>query len=1255
MPFFCSPFACLRRKRNAKHNGRALSHVVSSPQQQQKKRSRKKHRHHPRFIDCLSTPAQWSRAVVADIQDVGLISALKRHVSRLAHEALYRPDKLRQLLLDWIDVQKATDFQSNNDDDDDVNNNNNSSRNRVTMSSSSTQSGPPLQQGVQQQQQQQQVEGNVSSPHLHHHQGSAAADNDQQTCTSTTHISMIRTETNQNSSGVNVIKLSNCQLSEQQQQHDNNNNNNTSRTVAPAEQPTRTEHYHHYDNDNRNQNQHQIPSNNSSDANNNENFVDALETPRDNNINAPLASRDDDNNGEPHDDEPRPSSTYHTEQSSHQLSWKKNPRRRKKPKPGLPIPDVVERDGTPVTVYHRDPTTTQSGPLYTFVPCSCIGVTNVIKYALREGFSITHDETPHRYDSPNTATAATIGEEETTPGNDDDNNKHDRYIRIRLSKQRGEFKQIELIRVIPTTTITSPDNNNSSSLLSPNSSSLFSTAHVRIGATVSATQVRAWCARSTYSGEQEQHHGWNIKFDDDDSDTLDIRSIVSMELINCGGEFQSVRDRALVTAAAECFGCLGIVTARVVEARRVRHAVVMPEKPLLLFDAVPPYRKTDVSPNVIGRFQENKNKNAQLTVTAVDYNSNTDGVHGEMQREEERELEFMRFYVRCKRDFAQFTWIPFQKQCWVHCWDAITATDQIVSSNHEINEHDNIDEQDISFNRSLGRADNDHGNNNDDVDDCDNGLKKRKDDNKNNKSRHRSSYNGPNEFQLTANYLLQDDDSDTYDDDDDDDTCVYRSSTTLLHDELREGGRRHRALVRFMNDCERQGVLAARETMEICGHSALSNLPSGDVVRSNDQDATYLWRVAQGDCSWHHYVECDDEEEEETQGERQPRDGYGDDDGEETNLIDDDVAPPSSGNGLDTGDIEYNTHDGYNRNNDKSRNDIDDNTDWETNNSDDNDSSNSNSSSRSSSRSGYYKTCVLDIEIAGNMDGTPDYSVCQRAWWIAINAVYDALPGLPLRTSVQMRVTKPVIATTFATPPVNSVTIPSSSSAVSIGATSSHHSHHNRLGGVALPEALTHQHYNNNNNENTMQTTTTNTTTTMMTTTFVTPIDYMTTTIDHHPTTTATTSVGENNASEENKQQNTCSNTSTKALRPQLFNPFGICTLILTTTTTVSDTIWDAYLQHVVNACVCLTHPITGRPLHVRPRPMTKWPRQVHGASVEAFLKEECKRERVMFKKALANVCVDAGYNLSESLGLFAGRDVVEFLREGSAARSSQQ
>lgn len=1117
-------------------------------------------------------------------------------------------------------MQKATDFQhlsNNTNNTNDNSNNNTSSRNRLSKSSS-TQSVPPVVQG----------NANVSSSRLQ----LLGSENDQQTCTSA-HISMIRTETNQNSSGVQVVKVSNCQPSKQQQQQ----YDNTSTGGAP-ERPTD---YHYGDG---NQNQHQNPNDHANVNEDTEKFVDALETPRDNN--APLTR-----SGEPHDsfhDQKTRSLTFNTEQSSHslpQLSSEVLPqvKPRRKPKPGFPIPDVVERDDTPVTVYHCDPTT-QLGPSYTFVTRSSVGVTNVIKFALREGFSIIHDETPHRCDHPPSPAAATTDEEQKAGDANNVDHNSDRYVRIRLSK-RGEFKQIELIRVIPTST----DANNSSSLLSPNlshsipSSSLFSTAHVRIGATVSAAQVRAWCARS---GE----HGWNVKFDDDDSDTLDIRSVVAVEMINCGAEFQTVRDRALVTAAADCFGCLGVVTARIVEARRVRHAVVMPEKPLLLFDAVPPYRKTDVSPNVIGRFQENNVTNnnnaddvAQFTA-AVDYNNN-DGVHTEMQREEERELEFMRFYVRCKRDFAQFTWIPFQKQCWVHCWDA--TTDQIISSSHEINEHDNVDEHDISYNRIGGEGD---GNHEDGDGDGENGMK-RKDDK--NKQRHRSSDNGPNELQLTSNYLL--DDGDTYDDDcdnDDDNTCLYRSSTALLHDELREGGRRHRALVRFMNDCERQGLLGAREAMEICGHSALSSLPSGDVVRSNDQDAAYLWRVALGRCPWHRI-----EREDEPQSVREARDGHdGDADGDrysygdkgelggESNIVD--VMPPPSGDGLDTG-IEYNhdvtaaanTDDG-NRKNDKSRNrnrngsDANhanfDEADWE--NGDDNDSKDLASG---------YKTCVLDIEIAGNIDGTPDYSVCQRAWWIAINAVYDALPGLPLRTSVQMRITKPVIATSFATPSVT-LTIPSSPSAVS-PATSSHHSHH-RLLGVAPPEALAHQHYNNNQIP-------------MLTTTSITMMTSPRNDYHHHPVTTTGDAGGGENTSATYEQggntQNSSSNTP-KALRPHLFNPFGTCSLILTTTATAPDVDWEAYLRHVVDACVCLTHPITGRPLHVRPRPMAKWPREVQGVAADAFLRAECKREVIALKKTLAAVCVDAGYNLSESLSLFGTPNVHDFLREGSATRSQQ-
>lgn len=47
---------------------------------------------------------------------------------------------------------------------------------------------------------------------------------------------------------------------------------------------------------------------------------------------------------------------------------------------------------------------------------------------------------------------------------------------------------------------------------------------------------------------------------------------------------------------------------------------------------------------------------------------------------------------------------------------------------------------------------------------------------------------------------------------------------------------------------------------------------------------------------------------------------------------------------------------------------------------------------------------VLDVfcHIPCAVHGQPDYSVCQRIWWAAVNAAYAALPAVPLRAALEM-------------------------------------------------------------------------------------------------------------------------------------------------------------------------------------------------------------------------------------------------------------
>lgn len=46
----------------------------------------------------------------------------------------------------------------------------------------------------------------------------------------------------------------------------------------------------------------------------------------------------------------------------------------------------------------------------------------------------------------------------------------------------------------------------------------------------------------------------------------------------------------------------------------------------------------------------------------------------------------------------------------------------------------------------------------------------------------------------------------------------------------------------------------------------------------------------------------------------------------------------------------------------------------------------------------------LSLEIPLKTDGTPDFSICQKAWWDAISEVYETLPEVPMRTTLEMRV-----------------------------------------------------------------------------------------------------------------------------------------------------------------------------------------------------------------------------------------------------------
>jgi hypothetical protein len=116
--------------------------------------------------------------------------------------------------------------------------------------------------------------------------------------------------------------------------------------------------------------------------------------------------------------------------------------------------------------------------------------------------------------------------------------------------------------------------------------------------------------------------------------------VAEVEFVNARGELQTVSDRALLKAAAGCFGLLGIVTSLTLKLDPMTHASLRPESPRLAL-AVPPPAGFRVPRAVDTR-----------NISRTDL-----------------EKARRRFVRHCERNYyAEWFWFPYQENAWVNCW-----------------------------------------------------------------------------------------------------------------------------------------------------------------------------------------------------------------------------------------------------------------------------------------------------------------------------------------------------------------------------------------------------------------------------------------------------------------------------------------------------------------------------------------------------------------------------------------------------------
>lgn len=598
---------------------------------------------------------------------------------------------------------------------------------------------------------------------------------------------------------------------------------------------------------------------------------------------------------------------------------------------------VVESTGQPVQVYHNAVWTNRSRtltsiPTFTFRPRSRIGVINVVRFALSRKMRVRVSAGRH-CDSPLYAASGDVciafsdhGLPNAIPVANDasfsatheellyrsarlDDLSDTALVRDNATPPQRVLRDTELERVTMEGSDILPDGRR--------------VAHVRVSAAATAEHFRQW-ALSEAGGNWR----WMLPSLPDASDMCSaawtqvircgsgfphatlVDRCIEVEVVNCRGEVQVVRDRSQIRAVAGAFGLFGVILSQVFVVDTMKLANCLPEKiPIII--AVPPLRTTDV-PN-------------DADFTAQEYS------------EDILFKSRIRFELDCRKFYSEWRWYPFQRDCWINCWD----------------EEENT------------------------------GARPR-------------------------------------------------------FPDAEEARRQQRgaSLIRMLEVAAIR-ALPARWQAQLYGFSAMHFLPSSELLRSNIPDALHSRRYA--------------------------------------------TLKPSS---------------------------------------------------LPSARAGE-KSFEMMLEIAGKVDGSPDFSTCQQAWWIIIKAVYNALPDIPVRSAVSMRV----------------------------------------AGG------------------------------------------------------------------------------SDATLAPHRGNMFGTCVVKVCTRDGVDDDLWRSFVQKITDKLAALKHPLTERPLRVRPSLVYQWPQFFNGHPFQKFLIDDYALQIAEFRKLVAAACADGGYTFHDCLRAFGNDALLDFIADPATRR----
>jgi len=305
-------------------------------------------------------------------------------------------------------------------------------------------------------------------------------------------------------------------------------------------------------------------------------------------------------------------------------------------KPNKPIPGVDEANGDPVKVYYRErfknwgSTIKTVYPKYTFLPKTRKGVVNIVKYARANNLRVRCAGTRHSWSEVYGKSGEVmismvpLGAAKPILG-----------VIPSANPQKYELQNINFVSKAPD----------------------GESALVKIGGAATSDHFRLWCLSKeggnwswmipalpilveiTSAGwTQPICHGAGI----DHPCTSDM--VTEIEFVNVFGKIQTVSNPEQLKAAAGSFGMIGVILSQTFRVQKMRLAEMNPRcvpTPL----AIPPISREDVPDTTdfdISRYSDEQIEDARID-----------------------------FIKDAHKFYSEWFWFPFQKDCWLNCWDTI--------------------------------------------------------------------------------------------------------------------------------------------------------------------------------------------------------------------------------------------------------------------------------------------------------------------------------------------------------------------------------------------------------------------------------------------------------------------------------------------------------------------------------------------------------------------------------------------------------